>query len=142
MAVNRMFKLFFRYRKASFNRAIITAHAGHFKINELYRKNRIRFPNLEKRINMLLFFEPLIYFESITNGYCVLMIILHPFRWIQLIYAFLFCDGKLILYARSQFAYAGENHEQIYGGVYAVDMYVSYVNFLKLFFKGSAKVEQ
>ena len=35
-------------------------------------KNRKRFPFTEKRINMLLSFEPLIYLESMTNGVRVL----------------------------------------------------------------------
>jgi hypothetical protein len=37
-------------------------------VDDTYRKNRKRFPVKEKRVNMLLSFEPLINLESITNG--------------------------------------------------------------------------
>lgn len=42
---------------------------------QLYRKNRKRFPGMEKRMNMLLALEPLIYFESMTNGKIILRVI-------------------------------------------------------------------
>lgn len=47
--------------------------AGRYQlINDSYGENRKRFPGKEKRVNMLLSLEPLIYFESITNGEGVL----------------------------------------------------------------------
>lgn len=42
--------------------------AGQDMVEELYGKNRKRFPGTEKRINMLLALKPLVCFESITNG--------------------------------------------------------------------------
>jgi len=41
---------------------------------------------MEKRINMLLFFEPLIYRESITNGRSILKITSGGVRLIQSVY--------------------------------------------------------
>lgn len=49
----------------------IFANCDYF-VHHTYGKNRIRFPGKEKRINMLLSLEPLIYFESITNGESIL----------------------------------------------------------------------
>ena len=42
--------------------------SGNEQIDESNGKNRKRFPGEEKRMNMLLSLEPLIYLESITNG--------------------------------------------------------------------------
>ena len=67
--VYRMPEFFFRYGKAGHYGAVCFVCSRHCKVYEPYRKNRKRFPGAEKRINMLLFFEPLIYFKSITNGW-------------------------------------------------------------------------
>jgi len=37
-------------------------------VHEAYRKNRKRFPETEKRVNMLLALEPLISLKSMTDG--------------------------------------------------------------------------
>jgi len=44
-------------------------------IDKLSRKNRKRFPGMEKRINMLLALQPLVCSESITNGKMILKVI-------------------------------------------------------------------
>jgi hypothetical protein len=68
VALHRSTELLFGYRKTSNNGRRAIGCTGHQVIDEPYRKNRKRFPGPEKRINMLLSLEPLIYFESITNG--------------------------------------------------------------------------
>lgn len=66
--VYRMAKLLLGYRKTRLHRRFTIDGAGYELINQSYRKNRKRFPGKEKRMNMLLALEPLIYFEGITNG--------------------------------------------------------------------------
>jgi hypothetical protein len=67
VAVHRTTELLFGYRKARHNRGGIRV-SGNDVVNDPYRKNRKRFPGKEKRMNMLLSLEPLIYLKSITNG--------------------------------------------------------------------------
>jgi len=62
--VYRFSELFFGYRKARHQRIGGRPAAGGCIMNKIYYsegKNRKRFPCTEKRSNMLLFFEPLIY---------------------------------------------------------------------------------
>lgn len=68
--VHRAAKFLFGYRKSCLHITPMLHHSfgGHQPVNELYGKNRKRFPCTEKRMNMLLTLEPLIYFESMTNG--------------------------------------------------------------------------
>lgn len=62
-------KFLFGYRKPGhYGRCYCICWAGCCHIKQPYRKNRKRFPCPEKRINMLLSLEPLVCFESITNG--------------------------------------------------------------------------
>ena len=68
VAVHRAAKFFLGYRKTSLHRTAGIGGAGYAEVDEAYRKNRIRLSCPEKRINMLLSLEPLIYLESITNG--------------------------------------------------------------------------
>jgi len=72
VAVYRTAKFLFGNGKADTHRRHFTI-ARHNPVNELYRKNRIRFPGKEKRMNMLLALEPLVCFKSITNGRVVLV---------------------------------------------------------------------
>ena len=58
----------FWYGEACLHRGGFGVCTGNDAVNELYGENRKRFPGKEKRMNMLLSLEPLIYFESITNG--------------------------------------------------------------------------
>ena len=66
--VHRAAKLLLRYRKACLDWGCLFIGQSYCSINESYGKNRKRFPGKEKRMNMLLSLEPLIYLESITNG--------------------------------------------------------------------------
>ena len=68
VAVHRATKLLFGHRKACLHRGCSIISTWNDGINEPYGKNRKRFPCKEKRMNMLLSLEPLIYLESITNG--------------------------------------------------------------------------
>ena len=68
VAVYRAFKFLLRYRKARHGRRRAAFQRRGNKIYQPDGKNRKRFPFKEKRINMLLSLEPLIYLESITNG--------------------------------------------------------------------------
>ncbi len=65
-------EFFLGYRKTSLHGRAPDSYrdigAGQKNVNEPYGKNRKRFPGEEKRMNMLLSLEPLIYSESITNG--------------------------------------------------------------------------
>jgi hypothetical protein len=96
-------------------------------VNEPYRKNRKRFPFKEKRVNMLLSLEPLIYSESITNGEKILKsdIISGGARLIQSAYGDPSRGAMPALYDHLQTPYAYGIHELIYGYGGAVDMYVS-----------------
>lgn len=67
VALHSLAKLLFGHRKAYPDGGRLGTTGQHM-INKLYRKNRKRFPGVEKRINMLLSLEPLVCFESITNG--------------------------------------------------------------------------
>lgn len=68
VAVYRMPEFLFGYGKAHLYRCRGAVGAIPEQVNHPYRENRKRFSCTEKRINMLLFLEPLIYLESITNG--------------------------------------------------------------------------
>lgn len=72
VAVHGVGEFLFGNGKANLQVGTRWAWVGGFRskraVNELYGKNRKRFPGVEKRLNMLLAFEPLIYFESMTNG--------------------------------------------------------------------------
>ena len=72
VAVHGAAELFLRHRKTSLYGGAPDSYrdisAGQKNVNEPYGKNRKRFPGEEKRMNMLLSLEPLIYSESITNG--------------------------------------------------------------------------
>jgi hypothetical protein len=68
VTVYRPGKLLFGHRKARQHRRSVGRSPGHQAPDDPYRKNRKRFPGPEKRINMLLSLEPLVCFESITNG--------------------------------------------------------------------------
>ena len=125
VAVHRTAKFLFGNRKAYPCGGYLGIARHHFA-DKFYRKNRKRFPCPEKRINMLLALEPLVCFESITNGETVLKIISDGFHLTQSVYDGLFCGAKPILYGRLPFAYAYGNHELSYGGGGAVEMYVSY----------------
>jgi hypothetical protein len=71
VAVYRKFELLFWNGKAHpYRRNFFAASCG--QAEQPYGKNRIRFPGTEKRINMLLTLEPLVCFESITNGVVIL----------------------------------------------------------------------
>lgn len=48
-------------------------------------------------------------------------------RWIQSVYDALFFCGLLTPCGHWRFAYAGENHEQICGGAYAVGRFFFYL---------------
>lgn len=75
VAVHASFKFLLGYREAGL-------HSGHRRrsgvgtgrgrgrqmVHEAYRKNRKRFPETEKRVNMLLALEPLISLKSMTDG--------------------------------------------------------------------------
>ena len=64
----RTAELLLGHRKTGLHRRGFFIGTGHDNVNEPYGKNRKRFPGEEKRMNMLLSLEPLIYSESITNG--------------------------------------------------------------------------
>ena len=68
VAFHRHPEFLFRNRKTNTHRILLAFCARNGVVNELQRKNRKRFPVTEKRINMLLALEPLVCFESITNG--------------------------------------------------------------------------
>ena len=68
MAMNTATEFLFGYGEAGLHGCCLGIGTGYDSVNELYGKNRKRFPGKEKRMNMLLSLEPLIYFESITNG--------------------------------------------------------------------------
>ncbi len=68
VALYRAGEFLFGYREARQNRGKVGFFAVGEQADDTYGKNRKRFPCPEKRINMLLSLEPLIYFESITNG--------------------------------------------------------------------------
>ena len=73
--VYRVLKLLFGHREACLCRRCDTIRGPWNKvIDEADGKNRKRLPGKEKRINMLLSLEPLIYFESITNGKKILRV--------------------------------------------------------------------
>ncbi len=69
VTVHRMAEAFFRYREAHLYGRPGIGSSRDQQVNEPDGKNRKRFPRLEKRVNMLLPLEPLIYFESMTNGH-------------------------------------------------------------------------
>ena len=66
--VNGAAKFLFGYGKAHLYRRCLCIGPWQGVVYEPYGKNRKRFPGEEKRMNMLLSLEPLIYPESITNG--------------------------------------------------------------------------
>ena len=73
--VDRALEFLFGHREAGLCRRGDTIRGPWNKvINEADGKNRKRLPGKEKRINMLLSLEPLIYFESITNGKKILRV--------------------------------------------------------------------
>lgn len=145
----RFFKLLFGNGKTHPGRSYILT-ARNKLIYEPDRKNRKRFPITEKRINMLLALEPLVCFESMTNGEIVLKgkIISGGAHLTQSASYGLFCGEKPILYDRLQIAYAYGNHVLSYGAYGVADTYVSYFILLAPiktgmdcnFYKGSAKV--
>jgi hypothetical protein len=70
-----MFEFPLGYRESRANGGYLLFQPWNRKPNELQRKKRTRFSGTEKRVDMLLFLEPLIYTEGITNGLGVLWII-------------------------------------------------------------------
>lgn len=75
MAVHALLKLLLGYREACLHCShrgggSIGAGRGHGRkvVHKAYGKNRKRFPETEKRVNMLLALEPLISFKSMTDG--------------------------------------------------------------------------
>ena len=68
MTVYGTAELLFRYGKANSYRRLLSRLPVCNNVGEPYRKNRKRLPGKEKRMNMLLALEPLIYLKSITNG--------------------------------------------------------------------------
>lgn len=75
VSVHALLKLLLGYREACLHcghrgGGSIGAWRGHGRkmVHEAYRKNRKRFPETEKRVNMLLALEPLISFKSMTDG--------------------------------------------------------------------------
>jgi hypothetical protein len=66
--VHRAAEFLFGYGKPRHHRGGVFRRTRVKGVYEPYRKNRKRFPGMEKRMNMLLALEPLIYFERITNG--------------------------------------------------------------------------
>ena len=127
IALYSLFKLFFGDGKTNPCRSYILA-PGNELVYEPDRKNRKRFPVTEKRINMLLTLEPLVCFESMTNGEIVLKSeIISGGAHLTLSASYgLFCGEKPILYDRLPIAYAYGNHELFYGAYGVADTYVSY----------------
>ncbi len=69
VALHRAAKLLLGNRKAHLHgRNIFAGRPQHPQVHYAYRKNRKRFPGVEKRINMLLALEPLICLECMANG--------------------------------------------------------------------------
>ena len=75
VAVHTPLKLLLGYREAGLHgghrcQGGIGAGRDHGRqvVHEAYRKNRKRFPETEKRVNMLLALEPLISLKSMTDG--------------------------------------------------------------------------
>ncbi len=68
MAMDRAAETFFGNGEAYLYRVFCIGRRIENAVDYAYGKNRKRFPGEEKRVNMLLSLEPLIYFESITNG--------------------------------------------------------------------------
>jgi len=67
VAANGEAELLFGYGEAHPCRGNL-AEAWYRAVDEPDRKNRKRFPGMEKRINILLSLEPLVCLEGITNG--------------------------------------------------------------------------